>query len=170
MLPRHIIRSPLATRLASQHFKLTILGGAALVPLLGLVFSVLMYRPWAKHWPGDFYPIVEVGSQALGLCWVLLTVGILPALVAGWLRLFLMRWLLARAALLPRGKGLALALVGTLLLFEVTVVVPSLLGCWAIKLPFGQIWAICAGFSLPWLVAALWATWRVLRRPVFVAE
>jgi hypothetical protein len=167
------MRAQLAARLATQQLKLTVLLGAALVPLFGLAFSLLMYRPWVKHWPSDIPPIIEVGSQALGLSGVLLTTGIAPALLVGWLRILPMRWLLERTMLLPRDQSIALAVGGTLLLFEATVVLPSLLGYWALKLPFSKIWAICTGFSLPWLVGALWATWRVLRQstpPTFVVE
>lgn len=167
------MRNQFIARLATQQFKLTVIVGAALVPLFGLAFSLLMYRPWAKHWPSDIPPIIEVGSQALGISGVLLTIGIVPALLAGWLRLLPMRWLLEQTMLLPRGQRIALAVGGTLLLFEATVLLPSLLGYWALKLPFSKIWALCTGFSLPWLVGALWATWRVLRQstsPTFVVE
>ena len=156
------MRNSLVTRLAMQQFKLTVLGGAALVSLFGVVFAILMYRPWAKHWPSDTLPIIEIGSQALGVSGALLSAGIIPAFLTALLRLLPMQWLLERAALLLRSQGIALALTGTLLLFEATVVVPSLLGPWALKISFSNTWGICTGFSLPWLVAALWATWRVL--------
>jgi hypothetical protein len=156
------MRNSLVTLLAMQQFKLTVLGGAALVPLFGVVFAILMYRPWAKHWPSNTTAIIEIGSEALGLSGALLSAGIIPAFLAALLRLLPMQWLLERAALLPRIQGIALALTGTLLLFEATVAVPSLLGSWALKIPFYTAWSVCTGFSLPWLVAALWATWRVL--------
>lgn len=110
------MRNPLLSSLANRQFKLTILGGVALVPLVSLGFALLMFRPWASRWPDDVPFIVKLGSQTLGLCGVFLTTGILPALLAGWLRLAPMRWLLERILVRPRSHSVLLAVAGTLLL------------------------------------------------------
>ena len=151
--------------LANRQFRLTFLGGIALTPVVGLAIALLMYHPWADYWSEDVPPLVKFGTDAFGLSLSLLGTSILPALLTGWLRLAPMRWLFKQT--IPRPRGFVLAMAGTFLLFEATVVAAALLGGWMTKTGFKPIWSICTGFSLPWLLAALWATQRVLRRHAY---
>jgi hypothetical protein len=148
--------------LAHQQLKLTFLGGMVLTPIVALAFTLLMYHPWTEYWSDGTSLVLKIGTETLGLTFSLLEVGALPALLVGWLRLAPMRWLFHQT--LPRRGGFALAMAGTLLLFEATVVTTALLGSWMIKIDFKALWSICTGFSLSWLLAALWATQRVLRQ------
>jgi hypothetical protein len=148
--------------LVHQQFRLTFLGGMVLTPVVALAFTLLLYHPWNEYWPDGTSLILKIGTETLGLIPSLLGVGALPALLVGWLRLAPMRWVFHQT--LPRRGGFALAVVGTLLLFEATVVAATLLGSWMIKIDFKSLWSICTGFSLSWLLAALWATQRVLRQ------
>lgn len=148
--------------LAHQQFRLTFLGGMVLTPAVALAYALLMHHPWTDNWPEGASLIAKIGLEMLGLTLALLGTGALPALLIGWLRLAPMRWLFHQT--LPRRGGIALAMAGTLLLFEATVVVAALLGGWIIRIDFKPLWSICTGFSLPWLLAALWATQRVLRQ------
>jgi hypothetical protein len=66
-----------------------------------------------------------------------------------------------------RGRGIldwVLVLGGTLLLFEATVLLGALLlHLVDYRIEYRVLWDICTGFSLPWHLASLWASWRVLR-------
>jgi hypothetical protein len=148
--------------LAHQQFRLTFLGGMALTPVVSLAFALLMHHPWTDYGSDGASSILKIGTEMVGITLSLLGIGALPALLVGWLRLAPMRWLFHQT--LPRRGGFALAMVGTLFLFEATVVAAALLGGWLIKIDFKPLWSICTGFSLPWLLAALWATQQVLRQ------
>lgn len=77
-----------------------------------------------------------------------------------------MRRLLAQCQGLPASRGRGLAVLGTVLLFELCVVPAALLG-WGLERGqpgslAGWYW-LCTVFSLPWLLAAAASTWWVLR-------
>lgn len=89
------------------------------------------------------------------------------ALAAGWLRLVPMRWLLGRLWQHPARFGRLVGVGGTLVLFTGTILLGTLL-LYLVgrdQVEFTALLKACTSFSLPWLLACLWATWRVLRPP-----
>jgi hypothetical protein len=152
--------APIYAKMARKQLRLMFFGGLALVPALSVVAAVSMHHAtpanaWAKA--GD---LIE---SATGMCFSIAGVGALPAFLAGLLRL----WPMARIFEALRGRGIldwVLVLGGTLLLFEATVLLGALLlHLVDYRIEYRVLWNICTGFSLPWHLASLWASWRVLR-------
>jgi hypothetical protein len=76
-----------------------------------------------------------------------------------------MRWLFAYYLASPVAGRKALVLLGTLALFGISILTGALiLYLWGrTAFEWMPIWRLCVGFSLPWLLAALGASWWVLR-------
>ncbi len=151
-------------RLATAQLAWTMLGGVVLAVPLTLVLAFVS----AMH--GDYQVDAAWGRRVVqtwgALLGPLVGVAILPALLAGWLRLIPMRRLLAYCQDLPGRRGRWWAVVGTVVLFELCVVLAALFGWWSEQ---GQVKALagwhllCTVVSLPWLLAAAASTWWVLR-------
>ncbi len=145
--------------MARRQWRLTFLGGLVLVPVFSLVAA------WAMSSLTMAAALAKAGDimlSAAGLCLAIAGAGALPAWLAGGLRLRPMQWLFEAA----RGGGIfnwVLVLGGTLLLFEATVLLGALLlHLLDYRVAYRALWSICTGFSLPWLLASLWASWRVV--------
>jgi hypothetical protein len=153
---------PTPAHLAARHLKLTFWGGVVLAAPLSLLAAIHMDS--GRHWPGELPPLLRILGMAAGMTGILVLWGALPALAAGWLRLWPMRWLFERLQCPMRFTGL-MGVGGTFLLFMSTVLLGTLLLylVWGGQTPFTILLNICTGFSMPWLLASLWATWRVLR-------
>ena len=151
--------APIYAKMARRQLRLTIFGGFALVPVFGIGIAVATSHPtgtttWAKA--GD------IVWSAVAVCLSIAGISALPAFLAGLLRL----WPMARLFAIRQGYGTfsqVLVLGGTLLLFEATVLLGALL-LYAVdyRVAYQALWNICAGLSLPWLLASLWASWRVM--------
>lgn len=151
--------APIHAEMARRQLRLTILGGFALVPLFGVAVSVAMsHTTGATTWA----TAGELVWSAVALCLSIAGIGALPAFLAGLLRL----WPMARLFAIRPGYGIfnqVLVLGGTLLLSEATVLLGALL-LYVVdyRIAYRALWNICAVFSLPWLLASLWASWRVM--------
>jgi hypothetical protein len=150
-------------QLAVRHLKLTFWGGVVLAVPVGLLVAISMER--RRYWPDDSFPLLHVLGTAAGITGVLVLWAALPALVAGWLRLRPMRWLFGWLRQHQMRFGWLVGVGGTFLLFTGTILLGTLLlflfgrG----RITFIMLLRACTGFSLPWLLASLWATWRMLR-------
>ncbi|MGI4744218.1 MAG: hypothetical protein ACRYG7_54410 [Janthinobacterium lividum] len=154
---------PTPTQLAARHLKLTFWGGLVLVAPLSFVVALDMEG--GRSWPGELPLALRLLRTTFGIMGVLALWAALPAWLAGWLRLRPMRWLFEWLRQQPARRSWLVGVGGTLLLFLGTVLLGALLlylvgrGQTQISL----LLRICSGFSLPWLLASLWATWRVLQ-------
>lgn len=148
--------------LAIRHLWLTFWGGLALTPPLCLGAALLFYANSRAHSTQQL--LTDIATLTGGM-WLFAT---LPALFFCWLRLGAMRWIFGcYLTQLPTAR-VAQVVLGTLVLFEAGVLASTLALylVWRTAIEWVAIWRICTGCSLPWLVAALWASWQVLRRPV----
>ena len=150
--------------MATAQLAWTMLGGVVLAVPLTLVVALLSdMRSDYQVGTAWGWRVVQTWGALLG---PLVGVAILPALFAGWLRLIPMRWLLAYCQRRPGNRGRWLAVIGTVVLFELCVMLAALFGWWSEQ---GQVKAlaewywVCTAVSLPWLVAAAASTWWVLR-------
>jgi hypothetical protein len=147
--------------LANRHFWCTFWGGLVLALPLGFVMTSVFFTSSAS------YTAARLASDTAGLTGIVVTLGTLPALFFGWLRLGAMRWLFGYYLAHTTAGRRAVVVLGTLALFELSVLAGTLTLylVWRLAIEFGLIWRICTGFSLPWLLASLWASWWVLRQP-----
>lgn len=150
-----------AQALATRHLWRTLWGGVALtLPLctgLALLFSA----------NGVDHSASRLLTDAAGLTGTVWLIATLPALFFCWLRLGAMRWLFDYYLARPTAGRRAQMVLGTLGAFE-ALVLASVLGLylfWRPRIEFYIVWRVCTGFSLPWLLAALGASWW-LTRPV----
>jgi hypothetical protein len=156
--------APTADAPATRQFWLAFAGGFELAVPLSLLFALASYWHLLQH-AGS-----ETWLPAVLRNWwqyLLLMAGgaVLPALATGALLWLPMCRLLGRCQALGWLRGRWLGVLGTLGLFEAEVLLLTGLG-YAIfhqSLSPGQCYRICASVSLPWGLAALGATWRVLR-------
>jgi hypothetical protein len=156
--------APTADAPATRQFWLAFAGGFGLAVPLSLLFALASYWHLFQHAGSETWlPMV------LRDWWqyLLLVAGgaVLPALATGALLWLPMRWLLGCCRALGSPQSRWLGVLGTLGLFEAGVLLLTGLG-YAIfhqSLSPGQCYRICASVSLPWGLAALGATWRVLR-------
>lgn len=150
---------PTADTLANRQLWRTFWGGLALMPLACLAVALALFSSSRAH-----------SGPQLAKDFLLLTGGVgllatLPALLFCWLHRGIMRWLFSYYLAKPGAGRQALVILGTLALFEVSVVAGTLVLflVWQGYIEFIAIWRICMGFSLPWLLAAPGASWYVLR-------
>jgi len=143
---------------------LTMVGGVVLaIPLaLAAAVNTAMYGAYTVN--SDWFR--RVLQDWVNLAVPLVGVALIPALLTGWLRLKPTRWLLIYCQRLPACRRRGVGLLGTCILFELCVVAAALFG-WALGRgeagSLGGWYVLCTAISLPWLLASLWATWRVLR-------
>ncbi|MGI4760636.1 MAG: hypothetical protein ACRYF0_08025 [Janthinobacterium lividum] len=145
--------------LATRQLWRTFWGGLALTPLLCLVAAVLLPGK------GGAEAASQLGRDFLSLTGIVWLFATLPALFFCWLRLGAMRWLCGYYLAQPGARRRALVVLGTLVLFG-ALVLASALGLflfWRTAIEFRAVWGICTVFSLPWLLAALGASWHMLR-------
>ena len=154
---------PTPTQLAARHLKLTFWGGLVLV--IPLSFVVALSMEGGRSWPGELPLALRLLRTAVGLMGVLVLWAALPAWLAGWLRRWPMCWLFEWLRQQPMRRGRLVGVGATLLLFLGTVLLGALLLYLVGRggTSFSLLLRICSGVSLPWLLASLWATWRVLR-------
>jgi len=153
------MNDPTPDDLTTRHLWRTFWGGMAFTPLLCLGVAVLMSGKSGV----DFMP--QLGRDFISLTGAVWLIATLPALFFCWLRLGAMRWLFNYFQAQPGAGRRALVVLGMLVLFE-ALVLASTLGLflfWRSAIEFRAIWSLCTAFSLPWLLAALWASWQVLR-------
>ena len=145
--------------LASRQLWLTFWGGMALTPLLCLAMALWFFTASSAH---SGPQLVRDAFELTGSVWLVAT---LPALCFCWLRLGAMRWLFGYYLAQPGAGRRALVVVGTLALF-MALVLASALGLylyWRGYIEWQITSRLCVGFGLPWLLAALGASWWVLR-------
>jgi hypothetical protein len=150
----------LSQSLARQHFWLTFWGGLAVAPLLGLAVALGYFVNSSTHSKPQ---LVNDALVLTGGVWLVST---LPALLFCWLRLPAMQWLFAYCLARPVAGRKALAVLGTLVLFGASIIAGALVLYlwWRTAIEWTAIWRICTAMSLPWLLAALAGSWRVLRK------
>jgi hypothetical protein len=107
----------------------------------------------------------QLVHDTVGLTGAVWLVATLPALLFCWLRLPAMNRLFAYYLARPVGRRQALVLLGTLVLCGASILTGALVLYlwWRTAIEWMAIWRICTGMSLPWLLAALGASWWVLR-------
>ena len=155
------MNDPTPDDLTTRHLWRTFWGGMAFTPLLCLGVALIMFGV-GFHEKDASLGLLYNTAVFTGSVWLVAT---LPALLFCWLRLGAMRWLFGYYLAQPGAGRRALVVLGTLVLFE-ALVLASTLGLflfWRSVIEFRAIWSLCTAFSLPWLLAALWASWQVLR-------
>lgn len=168
--------------LASEHLRSSLVRGTYFLPLLSNV--VMVYACTDGHWHGPseldwLTPLAfVVGFVLYGMIGTLIGIFILgiPALLAGLLRLYPMRWLFQLSIGRPPLQAYLQMLAGTFLLFEASVLL-TVSGwlSWApapayqTEIPatlFYETWLKVSILSAPWLLSSLYASWKLIRPAV----
>jgi len=147
-----------------RHFWAHLWVGMGIWLVAGSLFTLFEFVSAARMYKGGYLPAgtaIDVAAFCLLELVVLAGFSLLAAL-GGLLRLPALGWLSRRA------RSRAAFLAGSLLLFEATVGIAALAG-WVITgvTPASQLSTCllaCFLISLPWLVATLWASWRLAAR------
>lgn len=151
----------ISDRLATRQFVLTMIGGVVVAILLSLAFAVL--TGMGGHYPTSSNWLRNALQDWVTVAVSLIGIAVLPALLACWVRWVPMRWLLGRLCQHPVRYNRLAGVGGTFCLFMSTVLLGALLmHLYERRVEFMVDLKLCTGFSLPWLLSSLWATWRVL--------